>query len=116
MQYFQSMYHYGIISSTTLLILAWLIFSNRNSIGLSIKSLFTYAYQKNSNATIIDWIQDRGVITVTEIVTDQEDNFVSHVEHWTSNFWVLFYQVSKYLKPAQSLGKHIKRWHSAVLR
>ena len=36
---------------------------------------------KNTNATIRDLIQDRGVITVTEIVTDQEDNFVSHVEH-----------------------------------
>lgn len=47
--------------------------------------VFTNAYQKNSNATIIDWIQDRGVVTVTEIVTDQEDNFVSHVEHWTSS-------------------------------
>jgi hypothetical protein len=36
---------------------------------------------KNTNATIRDLIQDRGVITVTEIVIDQEDNFVYHVEH-----------------------------------
>ena len=80
MQYFQSMCHYGIISSMTLLILASLIFSNGNSIGLAIK-IFTYTYQKNPNATIRDSIQDRGVVTVTEIVTDQEDNFVPHVEH-----------------------------------
>lgn len=36
---------------------------------------------KNTNATIRDLIQDRGVITVTEIVIDQEDNFVYPVEH-----------------------------------
>jgi hypothetical protein len=36
---------------------------------------------KNTNATIRDLIQDRGVVVVTEIVTDQEDNFVYLVEH-----------------------------------
>lgn len=36
---------------------------------------------KNTNATIRDLIQDRGVITVTEIVIDQEDNFAYPVEH-----------------------------------
>jgi hypothetical protein len=35
---------------------------------------------KNTNATIRDLIQDRGVVIVTEIVTYQEVNFVYHVE------------------------------------
>ena len=76
MQYFQSMCHYGIISCTNpinigltnifQMVTGFDLDSNQKSLHIHI--------MKNSNARIRDWIQDRGVVTITQIVTDPEIN------------------------------------------
>lgn len=50
-------------------------------IGLGQQSkVWHYAYHKKSNARVRDWIQDRWVVTVIEIMLDQEDILYIQVE------------------------------------